>query len=102
MGQLTRYVRLLRRGHQTEDAKFYDVRLYQRIFLPFVPLMFAVLGAGIGIERSRAKRNLGLTYAAALLLIYNFLVPTTTTLGSIGLLPGLLPPASCPWFLRAC
>lgn len=88
--QLERYVRLLTKGAQTEDAKFYEVRLFQRYFLPFGPLLLAVLGTFIGIERSRSRRNLGLTYAAGLLLIYNILIPTFTTLGSIGLLPTLL------------
>jgi lipopolysaccharide export system permease protein len=90
IGQLAKYVRLLNHGGQTEDAKFYRVRLYQRFFLPWVPLLFALLGTAIGMERSRAKRNLGLTYAAALLLFYNILVPVSTTLGSIGFLPTYL------------
>lgn len=85
--QLEQYTRLLTRSGQTEDARFYKVRLYQRYFLPWIPLILALLGASIGIERSRARRNLGLTYAAVLLLVYNILVPVTTTLGSIGVLP---------------
>lgn len=85
--QLEKYVRLLTRGGQTEDAKFYQVRLYQRYVLPWVSLIFTLFGAAIGIERSRSKRNLGLTYAAVLLLVYNILVPVSTTLGSIGILP---------------
>ena len=87
--QLERYVRLLKQGLQTEDARFYAVRLYQRYLLSFMPLLFALLGTAIGIERSRAKRNLGLTYAAILLLFYNILIPVTTTIGSIGLLTPL-------------
>lgn len=88
--QLARYVRLLHRGGQTEDARFYEVRLYQRFFLPWMPFVFTLLGAVIGIERTRAKRNLGLTYAAVLLLVYNILVPVSTTLGSLGMVPALL------------
>jgi hypothetical protein len=53
-------------------------------------LLLALLGGGIGVERSRARRNLGLTYAAVLLLFYNILVPSCTTLGSIGVLPAVL------------
>lgn len=88
--QLERYVRLLSRGRQTEDAKFYEVRLFQRYFLPLTPLVFAVLGAAIGVERNRARRNLGLTYAALLLLFYNIMVPVSTTLGSLGILPAVV------------
>lgn len=88
--QLTEYVSLLTQGGQTEDARFYEIRLYQRYFLMWVPFVLAVLGAAIGIERSRTRRNLGLTYAALLLLIYNVLVPVSTTLGGIGFLPTIL------------
>ncbi len=88
--QLGQYVRLLIRGGETEDAKFYAVRLYQRYFLLVIPLLFSVLGAAIGVERSRARKNMGLTYAAALLLFYNVFIPVSTTLGSIGLLPPMV------------
>lgn len=88
--QLEKYVRLLHKGGQTEDAKYYEVRLFQRYFLPWVAVVFALLGAGIGVERTRSRRNMGLTYAAVLLLMYNILVPVSTTIGSIGLLPTFL------------
>lgn len=83
---LSRYVRLLMQGGQTEDARFYYVRLLQRFFLPLAALIFALYGAAIGIEKSRARRNMGLTYAAVLLLLYNITVHTATTLGSVGVL----------------
>ncbi len=88
--QLRQYVALLKSGGQTEDAKFYEVRLFQRFFMPIVPVIFALLGTGIGLERTRARRNLGLTYSAVLLLLYNILVPVFTTFGSIGMLPAVL------------
>ncbi|MCA9808218.1 MAG: hypothetical protein KC476_09720, partial [Cyanobacteria bacterium HKST-UBA06] len=51
----------------------------------------------IGIERSRSRKNLGLTYTALLLLLYNVMVSITTTMGNVGVLPvwlsGLLPMA---------
>jgi lipopolysaccharide export system permease protein len=88
--QLARYVQLLGEGQQTEDANFYRIRLYQRFILPLVAIVFALQGAKLGIERSRARRNLGLTYAALLLLFYNILVPLSTTLGSMGVMPSLI------------
>ena len=90
---LERYVRLLSGGGQTEDAKFYRIRLYQRYILPWICVMFALFGTYIGVERSRATRNLGLTYAAILLLLYNILVPVSTTLGNIGIFPAFI--AAC-------
>jgi lipopolysaccharide export system permease protein len=89
LADLQKYVRLLGLGGQSEDERFYKVRLYQRYFLAFIPIVFAVLGACLGVERSRATRNLGLTYAAVFLLFYNVMVPVCTTLGSIGFLPPL-------------
>lgn len=87
MKQLERYARLLDKGGQTEDARFYRVRLFQRYVLVWIPLVFALLGTAIGVERSRARRNLGLTYAAILLLLYNIMVPVSASLGNIGILP---------------
>jgi lipopolysaccharide export system permease protein len=86
MGTLSQYVSLLERGRQTENARFYKVRWYQRLTLLLIPILFSFYGALIGQERSRAKRNMGLTYASVLLLVFNILVPTTTTLGNIGIL----------------
>lgn len=88
--QLSTYVNLLKQGGQDEDARFFQVRLFQRFFLPWATLVLAVLGAAIGIERSRSKRNLGLTYAAVLLLLYNVMIPSFTTFGSMGMLPSVM------------
>ncbi len=90
MKELERYVRLLRRGQQTEDALFYQVRFYQRYTQPLAPLFFALVGVGIGVERLRSRRHMSLLYAASLLLFYNILIPAFTTLGSIGLLPAMV------------
>jgi len=88
--QLGQYTRLLEKSGQTEDAEFYQVRLAQRYLLIWAPLILALFGAGIGVERSRARRNLGITYAIALLVFYYVIVAVCTTLGSIGVLPAFI------------
>ena len=95
--ELGHYVDLLARAGQTNDGRFFSVKWVQRFTLPWVVFIFSVLGCAIGIERSRSRKNLGLTYTALLLLLYNVMVSITTTMGNVGVLPvwlsGLLPMA---------
>lgn len=87
LANLSRYIELLRQGSQTDDMRFFKVKWAQRFTLPWVILLFTVMGCAIGIERSRARKNLGLTYTALLLLVYNVVITTTTTMGNMGALP---------------
>ncbi len=86
-GQLTHLVQLLQAGGQTDSVFFYKIRLWQKWAIPTACLVFALLGALLGIEKTRARRHDGILYGAIVLFFYSVLVPVGTNLGSLGLLP---------------
>lgn len=98
LGTLHHYVQLLKDSEQMEDARFYDIRLMERYTVPLVTLIFTVVGAALGVERARSRKHFGLIYAALIILLYNVVLSTATTMGSMGILPvfiaALVPPVA--------
>ena len=90
LGTLHQYVQLLKDSEQMEDARFYDIRLVERYTVPLVALIFTLVGAALGVERVRTRRHFGLIYAALIILLYNVVLSTVTTMGSMGVLPVLV------------
>jgi lipopolysaccharide export system permease protein len=87
---LAQYVGLLQEVRQLEDARYFRIRLYQKIALPLAATVFVWLGAMLGLEPPRSRRALSLTSAAVVLFFYVVMVPLATNLGSLGLLPAWL------------
>lgn len=88
--RLKEYVQLLKEGGQFQDVRFFEIRLFQKWAHPFASIVFAVLGALLGMERIRSQKNYGLTMGALVLFIYSILIPFSTNLGSLGLVPPLV------------
>jgi lipopolysaccharide export system permease protein len=84
---LSRYIRLLEEGGQLQDVPFYRLRLWQKITTPLASILFALLGALLGIEPVRSNRSYGLTLGVTLVFLYSVLIPFTTNLGSIQVIP---------------
>jgi lipopolysaccharide export system permease protein len=84
---LGRYVTLLQAGGQLQNLRFFQVRLSQKAALPLAGLVFIVLGALLGLAPARSNQNIGLTMGAAILFAYSVLMPLSSQLGSLGLLP---------------
>lgn len=85
-GQLTRYIKLLREGGQYQDVPYFEVRLWQKWASPVATIVFAILGALLGMERLRSNRMYGLTFGALIIFIYSILVPFSGSFGSLDLL----------------
>ena len=49
-------------------------------------VIFALLGAILGMERVRTSRGYGLTYGALVIFVYSILVPFAGSFGSLDLL----------------
>jgi lipopolysaccharide export system permease protein len=90
-GQLKQYIKLLKEGNQLQDIPFYEVRLWQKWSAPVATLIFAVLGAILGIERVRTNRTYGLTLGALVIFIYSILVPFAGNIGNLDL--------AAPWLV---
>ncbi len=89
-GMLSQYIRLLKEGGQFQDVGFYGVRLQQKIAFPLATIFFAIMGAFLGMEKTRSQNHYALTFGVILLLVYSVSVPFTTNLGSLELLPSVV------------
>ncbi|MDX2085926.1 MAG: LptF/LptG family permease [Candidatus Melainabacteria bacterium] len=87
---LGEYINLLYATYQAQDARYYEMRRLQKLAFPVATVVFAVLGALLGLEPPRARKLYGLTMAAVALFLYVVLTPFVTNLGSLGVLPAWL------------
>ena len=85
--QLRKYIKLMKEGGQLQDVPYFEVRLWQKFSGPVATIIFALLGAMLGMERIRTNRTYGLTFGALVIFIYSILVPFTGNLGGL----------SAPW-----
>lgn len=89
--QLQQYIRLLKEGGQLQDVPYFEVRLWQKQAAPVATIVFAILGALLGMESVRAHRLYGLTFGALVIFLYSILVPFTGNFGSLDL--------AAPWLV---
>lgn len=82
-GQLKHYIKLLKEGGQLQEVPFFQVRLWQKWAGPVATLIFALLGAILGMERVRTNRLYGLTFGAIVIFIYSIMVPFAGSFGSL-------------------
>jgi lipopolysaccharide export system permease protein len=83
--QLREYIRLMKEGGQLQDIPYFSVRLWQKISAPIATLLFAVLGALLGMEHVRSNRIYGLTFGALIVFIYSITTPFAGSFGSLDL-----------------
>jgi lipopolysaccharide export system permease protein len=89
--QLQQYIRLLKEGGQLQDVPYFEVRLWQKQAAPVATIVFAILGALLGMESVRAHRLYGLTFGALVIFLYSILVPFSGNFGSLDL--------AAPWLV---
>jgi lipopolysaccharide export system permease protein len=85
-GQLKQYIKLLREGGQLQDVPYYEVRLWQKFASPTATVIFALLGALLGIERVRTNSISGLIFGVVIIFFYSILVPFSNNIGSLDLI----------------
>jgi lipopolysaccharide export system permease protein len=89
-GTLRKYIQLLQAGGQFQDVRFSLVRLYQQLSFPMASIFFSVIGALLGMERVRSHKSYSLTFGAIVLFLYSILIPFSTNIGSLGVIPPLV------------
>lgn len=67
-----------------------ETELHKRLSIPFACLIFGLLGAPLGIRRSRSGKSAGIAIALLVFLIYYIIVGGATNLAETGILPPLL------------
>ncbi|WP_373531502.1 LptF/LptG family permease [Vampirovibrio sp.] len=85
-GQLRQYIRLMKEGGQLQDVPFFEVRVWQKWSAPVATIIFALLGALLGMERVRTNRVYGLLFGVIVVFFYSILVPFSGSFGSLDLI----------------
>ncbi len=82
-GQLRQYIKLMKEGGQLQEIPFFEVRSWQKWSAPVATIIFALLGALLGMERVRASRVYGLLFGVVVVFFYSILVPFSGSFGSL-------------------
>lgn len=85
-GQLRQYIKLMKEGGQFQDVPFFEVRSWQKWAAPIATMVFALLGALLGMERVRTNRVYGLLFGVVVVFMYSILVPFSGSFGSLDLI----------------
>lgn len=85
-GQLRQYIKLMKEGGQLQDVPFFEVRAWQKWSAPMATIVFALLGALLGMERIRTSRVYGLLFGVVVVFFYSILVPFSGSFGSLDLI----------------
>lgn len=70
-----------------EEVTGLNLQLNMKMALPFASLVFALLGAPLGISRRRASSSLGLGLSILVIFFYYILTFISMAIGEIGFLP---------------
>ncbi len=84
-GQLRQYIKLMKEGGQLQEVPFFEVRSWQKWSAPVATIVFALLGALLGMERVRSSRVYGLLFGVVVVFFYSILVPFSGSFGSLDL-----------------
>ncbi|MFN8615172.1 MAG: LptF/LptG family permease [Vampirovibrionales bacterium] len=88
--RLTQYIGLLQANKQADDARFYQARLAQKVWVPLAATVFLVLGCLLGIEPTRSNRAYALVFGALVVFVYSVVTPACIHLGQLGVLPAVI------------
>lgn len=80
--ELRQYICMLQK--ENADVREYRVRLYQKIALPLASLVFALVGAPLGLRPHRTSSAMGLGLAIVIIFAYWILMHYMTILGRNG------------------
>ncbi len=95
IAQINDYLRLLRAANNTNEIRKMEVRLQQKLSLPFVCLVFGLVGSALGIvPNQRTSRATG--FGISVLIIFTYYLLSFVS-GALGI-NGTIPPLLAGWF----
>jgi lipopolysaccharide export system permease protein len=74
-------------GQDYSGAREAEVEIARRVAVPFATLVFALIGAPLGVQRQRTGKGLGFGYSVLITFVYWMLLQFTSVLGRGGALP---------------
>jgi lipopolysaccharide export system permease protein len=87
IGSLELYRELKEARAQGKPSIAIESELHKRLSLPFACLLFGVIGAPLGIRRTRSGKSAGVGIALLVFLVYYILLASGTNLSNTGKLP---------------
>lgn len=85
---LVREIRRLRR--EGKPAYPYETELHKRLSIPFACIILGLIGAPLGIRRSRSGKSAGVALALLVFLVYFIILSGATNLAETGTFPASL------------
>jgi lipopolysaccharide export system permease protein len=86
--QLREYIAL--KEKMGTEVVSYQIQLNMKLAIPFASLVFALLGAPLGISRRRASGSVGLGISIIVIFLYYIAIFISMALGEIKLVPPVL------------
>jgi lipopolysaccharide export system permease protein len=68
----------------------YEVELHQRVSIPMASLVFAMIGAPLGLQPQRSSPSIGLGISIIIIFIYYAIMTLMVALGQAGTIPAIL------------
>jgi len=75
---------------RVKTAERYEIQYHRRLALPVAPILFALLGVSLGMQRSRGARSWGMLLCIALVFSYYALLSFGTFLAEEGTVPAFV------------
>lgn len=76
--------------NQYVSTSDYEVELHQRISIPMASLVFAMIGAPLGVQPHRSSSSIGLGISIIIIFIYYAIMTLMASLGQLGTIPAIL------------
>lgn len=89
-GQLQEKAQILRSSNSVAEARAVEVEMARRIMVPLSSLIFAMVGAPLGVTPNRASKGVGFGYSILITFLYWISLQFASTLGQNGTLPPVL------------
>ncbi|AFY70821.1 permease YjgP/YjgQ family protein [Thalassoporum mexicanum PCC 7367] len=88
--ELSRHVELIRQSGNIKEERKLEVRLQQKYALPFICLVFALVGAPLGMRPQRTSTALGFGLSVLIIFGYYVLLFICGALGQVGIIAPLV------------
>lgn len=86
--ELKQHIKILK--SQFVKASEYETELHQRLTIPLLSFIFAVVGTPLGLQPQRASSSMGFGISIIIIFIYYALMTLTTALGQGGVVPAVI------------
>ncbi|NJK34058.1 MAG: YjgP/YjgQ family permease [Oscillatoriales cyanobacterium SM2_2_1] len=99
ISELSRYIALVQQTGNTKEVTRLEVRLQQKYALPFICMVFALIGSPLGMRPQRSSTAVGFGVSVLIIFGYYLLLFISGALGQVGAVPAVaaawIPNAIC-------